>query len=114
MDGGGVPTLHGEGGIYLKGIPTLDGGRGYLAWMGRGGGTYLKGIPTLDGGRGYLAWMGRGGGTYLGQVTSRRYASCSFPQEGFLVKNIFHCKCLSGCSQVLVMYFNRETPLSDG
>ena len=65
---GGIPTLDGEGGIYLgwgrQGVFTLDGGgRGYLPWMGRG--TYLGwggGVPTLDRG---------GGGTYLGKVMPR-------------------------------------------
>ena len=71
MDGRGGGTYLGWG----EGVPTLDGGRRYLPWMGEGGtylgwggGTYLEwgegvptldggGVPTLDVGRGYLPWM---------------------------------------------------------
>ena len=54
----GIPTLDGGG------IPTLNRGRGCLAWIGRG--TYLGwGVPTLDRGEGVPTLDG-GRGTYLG------------------------------------------------
>ena len=73
--GEGAPTLDGG---------TLDGGSGYLLWMGKrvptldaGGGTYV------EWGRGYLPWMGEGvptldgggEGTYLWTG----YAACGMP-----------------------------------
>ena len=57
LDGDGVPMLDRGGNPYLgQGVPTLDGGKGYLPWMG---------------GRGYLLWTGcAAGGSPL--VASRR------------------------------------------
>ena len=54
--------------------------RGYLPWTGRG-----EGAPTFDWGlRGCLPWTG-GGVPTLDRLCRRRYASCGFPQENFLV-----------------------------
>ena len=75
----GVPTLDVAGGTYLtrgmypsQGVQTL--GQGYLSWLG---------VPTLA--RGYLPWMGE---PTLDRLCRRRYASCGFLQENFLVINV--------------------------
>ena len=50
LDGGGVPTLDGGG----RGVPTLDGGGVPTLDRRKGVPTLDWGVPTLDGGRGYL------------------------------------------------------------
>ena len=84
--GGGYLCTYVQGGSYLRcpgtylgwGVPTLPGG------------TYLrKGVPTLKGGR---------GAPTLDRSCHGWYASCSFPQEDFLVSCII-TKALSKCGR---------------
>ena len=41
----------------------MEGGRGFLPWMGVGVATLdgVEGVPTLDRGEGCLPWTGEGG-----------------------------------------------------
>ena len=77
--GGGYLPWMGEGYLLRTGggAPTLDRGKGYLPWMG-------EGVPTFIRGRGYLPWMGEGVPT-LDRLCRGQYTSCGFPQEDLLV-----------------------------
>ena len=56
-----------RGYLPWTGVPTLDGGRVYLPWMGEGAFTLDRGKGTYFGwGRG--TYLGQGKGTYLGWV----------------------------------------------
>ena len=111
LDGGEVSYLGWGGGPYLgwrrgylpwmgRGI-YLGRGRGYLPWPGEGGDTYLglgegylgEGSTYLGQGEGYLPWSLEEGVPTLDKLYCRRYASCSFSQEDFLVRSYLHVLC---------------------
>ena len=102
-----LPTFRRDGeGIVFTGVCLSTRGEGYLPWTG-GRGTYLGwGMDTYPGwGKGYLPWMGEvltlrigylswmgvptldvgGGVPVLDGLCHRRYVSCGFLQEDFLV-----------------------------
>ena len=94
LDGGrGYLPWMGKGYLCLMGRGTYLGwGKGYLPWIWGRGYQLKRDGPTLDGGggtfigwgKGYPPWMG-GGVPTLDRLCRRGYASCSFPQEDFLV-----------------------------